>query len=214
MNTQIQGLLLSITCALLLSPLLVKADSVSSLSREQFRQDSPDDIFWEVAVSCSGIREKRVIEQKADTEQWCSKEVKSLCDNDKLGAAERVCGASYRRELRAIQAAAPATQPAPSVEPEIVPRVTITPPSTPRSTIAPPVAASVTSALQNESAPAANQITQVSSPQPENDRSRALISEIEIEEQRIAIEQEKLDLRRRELQLKKRELSILQTGTN
>ena len=211
--------LIALSMALL--PILGQAATVSSVSREQYRQDSPEDIYWEVSVNCSGIREARIIEQKADTNEWCAKDVDGFCKNDKMAAAKEVCGAGYRRQL-AAQERARAPEPEPEAKPaEVAPRVTITPPSavTPApeaSKPAPVVSAPVPAApgAESVSSNADSATSDAAANDAEFERLRLLSSEIEIETQRISIEQEKLDLRRRELELKKRELDLLQASGN
>lgn len=190
----------ALLAAMLLVPALLQAATVSTISREQYRQDSPDEIFWEVAVSCSGVREKRIIEQRADTEQWCAKEAKELCDSSKMGAAKRVCGPAFRKSVSEAAANRAASQRASAANSNRAPAAANT------------QAASTPQAAAQ--APAPTTTVAAAPVVPESDEVRLLSGEIEIEEQRIAIEQQKLDLRLRELELKKRELGIIKATEN
>lgn len=182
--------------------------NVSSLSREQYRQDSPDEIFWEVAVSCSGVKDKRIIEQRADDDKWCSKKFNNLCARDKIAAAERVCGAAYRAEVTALQEKEKADK-AKADEAKQTQQA--------KAVAEKPKPADKQTAKANSSWSKLDSSTKPTSPpaakqEPESEQVTLLKTEIQIEEQRIAIEQQKLDLRRRELDLKKQELVLLRAS--
>jgi len=74
---------------------------VKSFSKEIYTKNSDTDVYWEVTVRCSDNNKKRVIRQavKGD-DQWCAKEVPSLCGRTKMNTARAVCTNRYTRGLK------------------------------------------------------------------------------------------------------------------
>lgn len=81
----------------------VSAAEVRSLSREQYKQYD-DEIYWEISITCAGIDEKRIMQQEANGDEWCARDVEGICHSNKMNAAARICSNGYKRALAAQEA--------------------------------------------------------------------------------------------------------------
>lgn len=68
--------------------------AVNSISGEEFAQYGKD-AYWVANVTCNEASDKRIIQRKADADEWCPKGADNLCDIDKALAAEKACSDEY-----------------------------------------------------------------------------------------------------------------------
>ena len=94
---------LSNTLVILAAALPIHSAWAISLSNEEFKEYASEEAYWVVSVDCEDGSDSRVIQQKTDTTQWCSRDLDGYCDDSKEAASEKVCGADFYIELRQIQ---------------------------------------------------------------------------------------------------------------
>ena len=101
---------LSNTLVVLVAALPIHSALAISLSNEEFKEYAPEEAYWVVSVDCEDGSDSRIIQQKTDATQWCSKDLDGYCDDSKEVVGEKVCGADFYIELRQIQQAEEAEQ--------------------------------------------------------------------------------------------------------
>ncbi|MFT4634977.1 MAG: hypothetical protein ACI854_001281 [Arenicella sp.] len=202
------------------------AAPVKSMSLEVFK-DGPQRL-WEVVVDCEAAVQARVMVRPIRNGQWCSFDIKTLCDKNKFSLSSQLCSNDFSRQLinfksgrlvssvkadpvsvevaeQAAEATTQAANPIISSGSETILPLTFR------------ALRSKGSATQEEAKKIAGIKTDLSAKgstgvSKNNQNSVAsrenLISEqMQIEEQRILIDQKRLELRRKKLELQKRQLN-------
>jgi len=157
------------------------AAAVRSLSREQ-KVELDGKTFVRVSVTCFGISEPRVIQREKSVQEWCAKDVPSMCFSRKMNSARKVCGARYNELLndeknKTVVDQKPSQKDVAAVENLTQPK-----------SVAPAVA----------------------KPAGSPNRAELVKERLQIKEQRVLLEQQRLELEKRELELQKRELQLNQ----
>jgi len=187
-------LVLIILPAMLSFPMTTFAVPVDSISLEVFK-DGPQR-FWEVSVKCEGLTQARVMLRRVDSNQWCSSEIGSLCNENKFSLSRQLCSDDFSEQVANFKEARPTpiANVAPiDAKPVIEAKVRSERMEKP-----------VTSAPTNIDAPVS---TSTAVPNQLVSKENLLKEQMQIEEQRILIEQKRLELRRKQLELHKRQLN-------
>ena len=212
---------------LLALPNATLAAPVKSMSLEVFK-DGPQRL-WKVVVVCDTAVQARVMVRPVSNDQWCSLDIKTLCDRNKFSLSSQLCSNDFSQQLINFKSGRPVSSVAADPVPVEVAEQALeatTQAANPiissgaETTILPltfKATRSNGSATQEEVKKIvgikANLSAKVSTGESKNNqhsvaRRENLISEqMQIEEQRILIEQKRLELRRKKLELQKRQLN-------
>jgi len=83
---------------------IASAANVTDMSSESFAQYGKEDAYWVISVSCDNDNQKRTIQRKTDSEQWCPKGNTALCSTDKQVVAKNACGNEYTTQNKLLAA--------------------------------------------------------------------------------------------------------------
>lgn len=169
----------------LMLPNLVSAAPVKSISLEVFKDGA--ERFWEVSVNCEGLNQPRLMRHPIEDGQWCSNDIKNLCDKNKFSLSRKLCDDNFNQQVVNFQNSPLSTQ---ANNGSVVSKIEKKP-------------VEEIGKVAKTKTPSAIQVNRGQVASPEN----LLKEKMQIEEQRILIEQKRLELRRRELSLQKQQLN-------
>lgn len=73
----------------------VYSQSVVSISSEVLKDIAADELYWQVSVTCAGVDEARLMQQRAGEGSWCAVDMPQLCSDSKDSIAEQLCNDEY-----------------------------------------------------------------------------------------------------------------------
>lgn len=166
-----------------------EAAAVESMSLETFK-DGPQR-FWEVAVSCEGASQVRLMRRPVDGDQWCSGSLPTLCDQNKFSLSRQLC--NYEQVAKPQDKAR---------TPDLGNETDL---STLQARQSAPGSKGNKGTIPPITQPTATPTLELAPSQAVN-REELRKEQMQIEEQRILIDQKRLEIRRRELQLQRIQL--------